>query len=390
MDTQSSIRNQTHVSITLSNHLLNKSHNSNVVFSPLSTHVVLNLIVAGSKGETLDQLLSFLKAKNIDELNALSSQVVSLIMLDGSPVGGPQLSLANGVWVEQTVSLKPSFKQVVETVHKATCNQVDFKTRAIEVAKEVNLWAEKQTNGHIKDILPAGAVNNVTRLIFANAIYFKGAWSEKFDPSKTKNYDFHLFDGSKVLVPFMTTKKKQFLRKYDDFKVLCLPYETGKDKRRFTMCIFLPDAKDGLPSLIQKVGSQSDFLERHIPHQKVEVGQFLVPKFKISFGFEASDMLKELGLLLPFTSTEGLSEMVNSYANEKLYVSSIQHKSFVEVNEEGTEAAAVTATVFVFASLGRTYPKVDFVADHPFLFMIKEDTSGAMLFMGQVVDPTIN
>ncbi|XP_071696266.1 serpin-ZX-like [Rutidosis leptorrhynchoides] len=383
MNTQQSIKNQTHVSITLSNHLLNKSHNSNVVFSPLSIHVVLNLIAAGSKGLTLDQLLSFLKANNIDELNALSSQLVSMIMVDGSPVGGPQLSFANGAWVEQTVSLKPSFKQVVETVHKATCNQVDFQTRAAEVAKEVNLWAEKQTNGLIKDIIPLDAVDEYTRLIFANAIYFKGAWREKFDPSKTKDFDFHLLDGSKVQVPFMTSKKDQFLHKYDDFKVLGLPYENGNDKRRFTMYIFLPDAKDGLPSLIQKVGSQSDFLERHIPRRKGEVGQFLIPKFKISFGFEASDTLKELGLLLPFSPTHGLSEM--SY--EKLYVSSIQHKSFVEVNEEGTEAAAVSGVVIRFTC---AYAKVDFVADHPFLFAIKEDTSGAALFMGQVVDPTIN
>ncbi|XP_071694189.1 serpin-ZX-like [Rutidosis leptorrhynchoides] len=386
----SSNKNQTHVSITLSNHLLNKSRNSNVVFSPLSIHVVLNVIAAGSKGQTHNQLLSFLKAKNINELNALSSQLVSMIMVDGSPVGGPRLSFANGVWVEQTVSLKPSFKKVVETVYKAACNQVDFQTRAGEVANEVNLWAERQTNGLIKDILPPGAINNSTRLIFANAIYFKGAWCEKFDPSNTKDFDFHLLDGSKVLVPFMTSKEEQFVSKYDNFKVLALPYENGNDKRRFTMYIYLPDVKDGLPSLIQKVASQSDFLEHHIPHQKVEIGQFLIPKFKISFGFEASDMLKELGLVLPFSSTEGLSEMGNTYADEKLYVSSIQHKSFVEVNEEGTEAAAVTGAVMMLCALEETYDTVDFVADHPFLFVIKEDTSGAVLFMGQVVDPTIN
>ncbi|XP_071694486.1 serpin-ZX-like [Rutidosis leptorrhynchoides] len=389
MNTQQSIKNQTHGSITLSNHLLNKSHNSNIVFSPLSIHIVLNLITAGSKGQTRDQLLSFLKAKNIDELNALSSQLVSMIMVDGSPVGGPRLSFANGVWVEQSVSLKPSFKQVVETVHKAACNQVDFQTRADEIAKEVNLWAKNKTNGLIKDVLPASALNNSTRLIFANAIYFKGAWCEKFYESKTKDFDFHLLDGSKVLVPFMTTKKKQFLCKYDNFKVLALPYENGKDKRRFTMYIYLPDAKDSLPSLIQKFGSRCNFLERYIPHRKEDVGQFLIPKFKISFGFEASETLKELGLLIPFGGTEGLSEMVNTYVEEKLYVSSIQHKSFVEVNKEGTEAATVTGAVWMLCSLEETFTKVNFVADHPFLFVIKEDTSGAVLFMGQVVDPTI-
>ncbi|XP_024976671.1 serpin-ZX-like [Cynara cardunculus var. scolymus] len=387
MDIRESITHQTHVSITLANHLLSKkSPNSNIVFSPLSLHVVLGLVAAGSKGQTLDQLLSFLKSNTIDDLNTLSSQLVSLVFADGSPSGGPRLSFANGVWVDQTLSLKPSFKQVVDGVYNAASNQADFQNKAVEVANEVNSWAEKQTSGLIKDILPAGAVNNTTRLIFANAVYFKGTWNEKFDPSKTKDYDFHLLNGSKIQAPFMTSKKKQFVSSYDGFKVLGLPYLQGEDKRRFTMYIYLPDAKDGLPSLMEKISSGSDFLERHIPYQKVEVGQFLIPKFKISFAFEASETLKELGLVLPFSGGEGLTEMVESSIGGNLYVSSIHHKSFVEVNEEGTEAAAASAAVVMLRSL-RTNDKIDFVADHPFLFVIKEDMTGVVLFIGQVVDP---
>ncbi|KAI3686731.1 hypothetical protein L1987_80415 [Smallanthus sonchifolius] len=389
MDLQQSISNQTHFSITLATHLLSKKfHASNIVFSPLSIHVVLSLVTAGSKGQTLDQLLGFLKAKTTDELNSLSSQLVSLIFADGSPSGGPRLSFANGVWIEKTLSLKPSFKQVVDTVYQAASNQVDFQTKAVEVANEVNLWAEKQTNGLIKEVLPAGAVNNSTRLIFANAVYFKGAWSEKFDQSVTKESDFHLLDGNKVQVPFMTSKKKQYLREYDEFKVLGLPYLQGEDKRQFTMYFFLPDAKDGLQSLVEKIVSTSEFFDRHIPRQKVEVGQFFIPKFKISFGFEASDVLKELGLVLPFDGGDGLTEMVDSPLGQSLYVSSIHHKSFVEVNEEGTEAAAASAAVVMLRAL-RTNDKVDFVADHPFLFVIREDMTGVVLFMGQVIDPRI-
>lgn len=389
MDIQQSIINQTQVSITLASHLLSKkSLNSNTVFSPLSIHVVLGLVAAGSKGETLDQLLSFLKTNTVDDLNTLSSQLVTLVFADGSPSGGPRLSFANGVWVEQTLSLKPSFKQVVDTVYNAASNQVDFQTKAIEVANEVNLWAEKQTSGLIKEILPSGAVDSTTKLIFANAVYFKGTWSEKFDPSKTKDQDFHLIDGSKAQVPFMTSKKKQFVRSYDGFKVLGLPYLQGEDKRRFTMYFFLPDEKDGLQSLLQKISSESDFLDRHIPRQKVDIGQFLIPKFKIDYGFEASEMLKELGLVLPFTGGEGLTEMVESSMGKNLYVSSIHHKSFVEVNEEGTEAAAASAAVVMLRSL-MTGEKVDFVADHPFVFVIREDMTGVVLFVGQMVDPRV-
>ena len=214
--------------------------------------------------------------------------------------------------------------------------------QAVEVTQEVNSWAEKETSGLIRDVLPPGSVDSSTRLIFANALYFKGTWNEKFDASKTKDDDFYLLNGSSVKVPFMTSKKKQFIGAFDGFKVLRLPYKQGEDKRQFSMYFILPDAKDGLPALVEKVGTDSGFLERHIPHQKVEVGDFRIPRFKISFGLDTSNVLKELGLVLPFNGGD-LTEMVDSPMGQNLYVSSIYHKSFIEVNEEGTESAAPTS-----------------------------------------------
>ncbi|KAK9080265.1 hypothetical protein SSX86_001941 [Deinandra increscens subsp. villosa] len=388
-DLQQSVTNQTHVSTALATHLLSKKYpRSNVVFSPLSIHAVLSLLAAGSKGKTHDQLLTFLRANSTDELNSLSSDLVSSILADGSPMGGPRLSFANGVWVEKNnVSLKPSFKEVVDTFYKAGCKQVDF-TKADEVANEVNLWAEKQTNGLIKKVISANDIHSLTWLIFANAVYFKGTWLEKFDASWTEKHDFHLLDGKKVRVPFMTSTKHQFVSEYDDFKILGLPYLQGQDEREFTMYIVLPNAKDGLQSLVEKIGSTSNFFNRYIPCKRVEVGEFLIPKYKMSFDFEASKVLKELGLVLPFSDKDGMTEMVDSPIAKNVFVSSIHHKSIVEVNEEGTEAAAVTACVMpVGCSRWTKYDKIDFVADHPFLFVIREDVTGVVLFMGQVVDP---
>lgn len=191
----------------------------------------------------------------------------------------------------------------------------------------------------------------------------------------TTDFDFHLSKGSKVRVPFMSSDNKQLVQEYNGFKVLALPYVHGNDKRRFTMYFFLPDEKDSLPSFIEKTSSESDFLERHIPRNEIEVERFLIPKFKILFGFEASDMLKELGVVVPFS--EGLTEIVDSSFSENVAVLSIYHKSFVEVNEEGTEATAAT-TSYMTSSLS-----VKFVADHPFLFMIRED------FMGQKNNPSV-
>nr|XP_043608551.1 serpin-ZX-like [Erigeron canadensis] len=378
-----SISNQTQVSITLADHIFSKtSPRSNVVFSPLSIQTVLGLVASGSDGETLNQLLSFLKVNTFDELNALSSRLVSSIMADGSSSGGPRLSFVSGVWADQTISLKDSFKHVLETVYKAASKRVDFVNKTEEVLKEVNLWAREKTDGLIKEILRPGILANETVIMLANALYFKGVWKEKFDRLLTRKTDFHLLDGRKVQVPFMTTMKKQLVGEYDGFKVMGLPYVHGEDKRRFSMYIYLPDEKDGLPSLIRKISSEADFLESHIPHKKVQVGEVLIPKFKISSEFGVSDMLKELGVELPFKGG-AITEMEE---DENVHVANIQHQSVVEVDEEGSEAAATTLTLLKNAL--RT--TVDFVADHPFLFTIREDTSGAVLFMGQVIDPSVS
>ncbi|CAI0465341.1 unnamed protein product [Linum tenue] len=391
MDLRELIASQTDVALSLSKQVLltTEAKNSNAVLSPVSIDVVLSLIAAGSKGPTQDQLLSYLKTKSVEHLNAFSSELVSVVFSDGSGAGGPNLAFANGVWVDKSISLRPFFEHVVDNVYKAASDQVDFQTKkAAEVAKGVNAWAEKQTKGVIKEVLPSGAVDNTTRLVFANALYFKGAWNDKFDASATKDHDFHLLSGSSIKVPFMTSKKKQFVSQFDGFKVLSLPYKQGEDKRRFSMYFFLPDSKDGLPALVEKAGSESDFLNRHLPLQKVEVGEFRIPRFKISFGFEASNTLKGLGLVLPFSNEADLTEMVeSSAAGSNLSVSSIFHKSFIEVNEEGTEAGAASVGVIALRSL-LVAEKIDFIADHPFMFLIKEDLTGMVLFSGHILDPS--
>ncbi|KAI6688189.1 hypothetical protein NL676_025017 [Syzygium grande] len=235
-----------HVALSLSKHLLlTWAKDSNLVFSPLSIHVVLSLIAAGSTGPTQDQLLSFLRAKSTDDLHYLASQLVAVVLADSSAVGGPKLSFVNGVWIDKSLPLRPSFKQVVDASYKAATNLADFKTKVVKVTSEVNTWAKKETSGLIKEVLPAGSVDGTTRLIFANARYFK-------------------------------------------------------------------DARDGLLALVEKVSSESSFLDCHLPHKQVEVGEFRIPRFKISFGFENSKYLKTLGLVLLFSGEGGLTEMVDS------------------------------------------------------------------------------
>ncbi|NP_001167655.1 Serpin-ZXA-like [Zea mays] len=362
---------------------------SNSAFSPLSLHVALSLLAAGAGGATRDQLAAALGGDapaGADGLHALAEQVVQLVLADGSGAGGPRVAFADGVFVDSSLKLKPAFEEIAVGKYRADTQSVDFQKKAAEAAGQVNSWVEKITSGLIKEILPPGSVDHTTRLVLGNALYFKGAWTEKFDASKTKDSEFHLLDGSSVQAPFMSSTDKQYIVAYNNLKVLKLPYQQGADKRQFSMYILLPDAKDAIWSLAEKLSSEPEFLENHVPMHKVPVGQFKVPKFKISFGFEASELLKGLGLQLPFSAEADLSGLVDSPEGRNLSVSSVFHKSFVEVNEEGTEAAAASAATVVLRSF--TMPQ-DFVADHPFMFLIREDLTGVVLFVGHVVNPLL-
>ncbi|VAI21034.1 unnamed protein product [Triticum turgidum subsp. durum] len=390
-DVRLSIAHQTRFALRLASTISSnpKSAASNAVFSPVSLHVALSLLAAGAGSATRDQLVTTLGTGEVEGLHALAEQVVQFVLADASSAGGPHVAFANGVFVDASLLLKPSFQELAVCKYKAETQSVDFQTKAAEVATQVNSWVEKVTSGRIKDILPSGSVDNTTKLVLANALYFKGAWTDQFDSSGTKNDYFYLPDGSSVQTPFMSSMDDQYLSSSDGLKVLKLPYKQGGDKRQFSMYILLPEAPGGLSNLAEKLSAEPDFLERHIPRQRVALRQFKLPKFKISFETEASDLLKCLGLQLPFSNEADFSEMVDSPMAHGLRVSSVFHQAFVEVNEQGTEAAASTA--IKMALLQARPPSVmDFIADHPFLFLLREDISGVVLFMGHVVNPLLS
>ncbi|KAG1355088.1 Serpin-Z1B [Cocos nucifera] len=352
---------------------------SNFVFSPLSIRAGLSLTAVGSKGETLEQMLSFLGSPTLADLNSAAAQLLGSVSGENGATAGPRLSFVNGVWVEQSLELKTAFQEVAASVYGAIAKSVDLENRAEEVSIEVNDWLKKKTDGLIKNLIPETAVDDATRLLIANALCFKGFWSYPFESSQTRYEEFHLLNGSTIQVPFMRSREDQFISSYDGFKVLKLPYEGSyKDWRRFSMLIFLPHKKDGLNELTTKFVSDTNFINRHIPTRPVEVGKFGIPKFKISFGFEASAALKGLGLESPFTTKADFHEMFsNGHPDQQLFVSSMLHEAAIEVDEEGTLAAAATD------------PIMDFQADHPFVFVIREEVTGSSLFFGHVVHPSL-
>ncbi|KAL6198465.1 hypothetical protein ACLB2K_028254 [Fragaria x ananassa] len=238
-----------------------------MVYSSISIHVVPSMIAAGKRKTSpdLDQFLSFLKSKSVDDLNSLAYNLVTSILADASRGGGPCLNLVNGLWIDESLPLDHSYMKVLSESFKAALNQVDFKSNP-GVRTQVNSWINKETNGLIPEILPPGSVTM----------------------------------ESSQGVPFMTSIGHFSISAYDGFKVLQLPYKRAfkdfKDKRFFSMHLLLPDAKNGLPALAGRVCSEPGFLDRHLEWNEVEVRKFLIPKFNISSRFEASGVLEKLGL----------------------------------------------------------------------------------------------
>jgi serpin B len=231
-------------------------------------------------------------------------------------------------------------------------------------------------------------------LVLANALYFKGTWSQPFDKSATFTAPFHTPDGTVVRVPFMTTGRFEFTQHvavYPGFRALKLPYKIDLENHHappqaiFYMLLLLPDDSADLGSLADlydQAVTTPEFIKRHTPEAQVPVGRFMVPKFKFTFEFEASEDMRKLGVARAFDGGD-FSPMVSG--GDGLVISGVYHKATIEVDEQGTVATAATAVVmFMSASL---QPPVDFVADRPFLFAIVEEKTSAVLFFGHVVNP---
>uniref|UniRef100_A0ACD5W891 Uncharacterized protein n=1 Tax=Avena sativa TaxID=4498 RepID=A0ACD5W891_AVESA len=227
-----------------------------------------------------------------------------------------------------------------------------------------------------------------------------------FHERDTRDRPFHLLDGAAVDTPFMDNSDRHFIAVHDGFKVLKLQYKmqqqdysrscgygwtANKKDAQYSMCIFLPDAHDGLRALLDEITSRPGFVHDHLPSDTVKVGDFGVPKFKLEFMTNVTEILKHLGLVLPFGMGADLSDMMEANGSgDPLVVQDVFHKAVIEVNEEGTEAAAVTMMLMSpgCAPMMMPEPRVDFVADHPFAYFIVEEVSSTILFAGHVVDPT--
>ncbi|XP_052473828.1 leukocyte elastase inhibitor isoform X13 [Carassius gibelio] len=370
----------------------------NVFYSPISISSALAMVSLGAKGNTALQMFKVLGFTNPpkpgaatpaphvkeDQIHSSFNKLMSELKKPGAPY---VLSLANRLYGEQSYQFVEKFLNDTKTYYKAELEEVDFKKKSEAARVNINKWVEKNTQEKIKNLLPQGSVNDATKLVLVNAIYFKGNWEKKFPKEATRDGQFKLNKAQTKPVKMMYQESKfplGFIPEMNS-QVLELPY-VGKN---LSMLIILPnkiqDETTGLQKL-EKALTYEKLMEWTKPNKMLqEQVQVSLPRFKMEESYDMKSLLISMGMEDVFdlqkVNLSGMSP------NNDLVVSKVIHKAFVEVNEEGTEAAAATGVVILGATaLKPEDPKI-FIADHPFLFFIRHNPSNSILFYGRFCSP---
>jgi serpin B len=294
---------------------------------------------------------------------------------------GYQLRVADALWAQKDYAFLDDFLKLTAVNYSAGIHPVDFKAAPDAVRLTINQWVETQTDDKIKDLLPPRSVNSATKLVLTNAIYFKGDWQTQFDKASTKDEDFHLAIAQTIKTPLMHVEDKFRYFNGGTFQALDIPYKSGE----LSMIVLLPNDPNGLPALEQSMTAANvqQWLNQLRPSQKVTL---TLPKFKMTRQFELAGTLGAMGMSQAFQ--QGTADFSGMTGHRDLWISAVVHKAFVDVNEEGTEAAAATGIVMRSMAMARVERPIVFRADHPFVFLIRDHLSGSILFMGRVTDPT--
>jgi serpin B len=356
---------------------------NNLFFSPFSISSALAITYEGAKGKTADEIRSvfFFPANDTTRRGGflgLNADINS---------GDPSYSLrtANALWAEKTYPFLPEYVRTAEHVYGAKTTNLDFIGHPDESRVTINTWVEDKTEDKIKDLIPAGVIDPTTRLVITNAIYFKGNWVKQFDKTKTTDTVFRTAPGKTVTVPMMQRTDEDAVYLYaenSDLQMLSMPYEhtTGKE---LSMVILLP-REDNLTKNEASLNADTlSALQLSAESRRVKV---YFPKYTLKTKYSLPKTLGAMGMPTAFTGNADFSGMDGT---TDLLISDVIHQAFVDVNEEGTEAAAATAVVMKLAAApANPEPIPVFRADHPFIFIIQDDETGTILFMGRVINPT--
>ncbi len=356
-----------------------KGAQGNLFFSPYSISACLAMTYAGAHGDTEKQMA---QALHFGGNQAQVQKEFGALQLDLSQAASRQavaLNMANALWARQGHPFLPAFLGTARNDYQANISQADFQAEAPSVLRTINDWVAQKTQDKIKNLLPPGSINGQTHLVLANAIYFKGGWATEFRQAQTSQQPFHTDARAQVNVPLMYRTGTIRYMDNDTFQAVELPYKGN----RISMVIFLPRVVDGCAQM--EAGLTADAVSQALSQFKPLEVELLVPKFEASSTFELNDPLKSMGMVDAFGPSADFSGMDGT---RNLYISLVMHEAWVKVNEEGTEAAAATTVTVQARSVRRPInPPIVFRADHPFVFLIRDTQSGAILFLGRLSKP---
>lgn len=361
-------------------HLVKNQPQQNHFLSPFSISTALAMTALGARGRTAEQMNQVL---HLPQNAAAAFKALLRSFNEGDPAKrGFTLATANALWAQKGYPWRPEYKKLLSEEFGAGLFDVDFISQSEVARTTINAWVEHETRDKIKELLPPGSINAATRLVLTNAIYFKGTWLEQFDKQATQEQEFTKLNGDKVRTPLMhkSMTKDCLYAEISDFQALDIPY-TGQ---RLSMLVLLPRKHDGLPALERRL-TPAELASVIHSLKAISRVQVYLPRFRIATDtYPLNGPLQALGIRDAFSAAADFSGMHTG--PEKLYIDKVLHKAFVEVNEEGTEAAAATAVIMAARSAG-SY--VIFRADRPFLFLIRDRATGSILFVGRVIDPTV-
>jgi serpin B len=374
-DTREAVQGNTQFALALYRQL--HSEEGNLFFSPYSISTALAMTYAGARGDTAEEMAKAMEfSLGQERLHPAFAKLLADLNGPGEK-RGYQLSVANALWGQKNFGFLPDFLNLTRDNYGAGLQEVDFINATEDARKTINAWVEKETRDKIKDLLQPGVLTVDTRLVLTNAIYFKGFWGQQFKKKATQVDQFKTGTDRSVKAPLMHQTGDFKYLDGGDFQALELPYQG----EHLSMVVLLPKKVDGLAALEEKLTATNlaDWLRRL---QKKEV-HVTLPKFKVTKEFGLNDALKALGMRRAFVPG-GADFTGMSGSGRRLFISAVVHKAFVDVNEEGTEAAAATGVVVTLTS-ARITPV--FRADHPFVFLIRDNRSGSVLFLGRLTNP---
>jgi serpin B len=350
-----------------------ETNQGNLFLSPYSISGALAMTSAGARGDTLTEMETVLHFPPQDQLHPAFKALIQQMNGDGKK-RGYQLSTANALWSQKGYRFLPEFLRLTKDHYGAGLTEVDFVRDTEGARQTINAWAERETQDKIKELFKPGILTVYTRLVLTNAIYFKGDWASPFVKDYTRTAPFTLAGGNNVNVKMMFQEGNFQHHRGDGFEALEMPY-AGKD---LAMLVLLPKKPDGLPALEKDL--TADLLAGIVAKLKTGRMDVGLPRFKTTTEFRLEKTLEGLGMRQAFG--RGAADFSGMNGEDNLFISAVVHKAFVEVNEEGTEAAAATGVAVDVSA-----PPC-FIADHPFLFLIRDTRNGSVLFLGRINDPT--